>query len=166
MSDKVKIGISRCLTGQRVRYDGKIETFEPLKRLKEEFDLVDICPEIGIGLPVPREPIDLFLINGEIRLFGLTTNIELTEKMNAYCEDQVAGFVKANIAGFVLRHRSPSCGLKDANLHLADGVIEERGRGLFAAKLLEELPGLPVVEARDLKSKDSIDAFIRDVKDY
>jgi uncharacterized protein YbbK (DUF523 family)/uncharacterized protein YbgA (DUF1722 family) len=150
----VRIGISSCLLGQRVRYDGghKLDRFvtDLLARFVE---LVPVCPEVEIGLGTPREPIHLVELAGEIRLRGVQSQADHTTAMRRYARRRVEQLAALDLCGYVLKSNSPSCGMEGVTVTV--GRIDNppdkarpvrRGRGLFADALLEGLPNLPVEE--------------------
>ena len=108
---KPKVGISACLLGRRVRYDGR-DKFDPLPAevLAGRIEWVPVCPEVESGLPVPREPIQLEGDPAAPELRGVRSHAELTGMMCAFCERRAAEL--DGLSGFVFKSRSPSCGLR------------------------------------------------------
>lgn len=151
-----RIGVSTCLLGQKVRYDGghKFDRWiaGPLRELA---DLVDVCPEVEIGLGTPREPIRLARVNGAIRLRGQGSGDDHTGAMTAFAQARVAELDAAGLDAYLLKAKSPSCGLERVPIWPGDervpgarverdGQPERDGRGLFARILTETLPALAV----------------------
>jgi uncharacterized protein YbbK (DUF523 family)/uncharacterized protein YbgA (DUF1722 family) len=159
-----RVGISACLLGERVRYDGghKRDRFlsETLSRYVE---WVPVCPELELGLGVPRPPIQLARISRELRLVAVEDGADLTARMRRYARRRIAELARDDLCGFVLKQDSPSCGLERVKIHRADGRFERRGRGLFAAELVARFPFLPVEEEGRLADPDLRDHWIERV---
>lgn len=144
----VRVGISSCLLGREVRYDGghKRDPFlvETFGRFVE---WVPVCPEVELGLGIPREPIRLERKGEEIRLVAPKSGADHTQAMRRFAERRVAALRELDLCGFVLKQSSPSCGMERVKVHAAAGGPARRdGRGAFAAVLMRELPLLPVEE--------------------
>ncbi len=142
-----KVGVSACLLGHEVRYDGghKRNAFV-VGPLSEHLDFHPVCPETGIGLDVPRPTIRLV---GDIawpRLVGTADpDLDVTEQMEAYAEQQVKQF--GALCGYILKKDSPSCGMERVKVFDQKGTRAERkGSGVFARILMQRLPLLPVEE--------------------
>ena len=145
----IRVAISQCLVGDEVRYDGTgAKSSMPHERLAGLFAYTAICPEVGIGMPVPRAPIRL-VDRGErgVRVEGVTdTGVDKTDELRDFARSQVPGL--AGVAGYVFMHNSPSCGLFRVKLYpQGDGMPRRRGRGAYADELTQRLPALPVEEA-------------------
>jgi uncharacterized protein YbgA (DUF1722 family)/uncharacterized protein YbbK (DUF523 family) len=143
----IRIGISRCLLGERVRHDGghKHDRFLT-DTLGEHFEWVPVCPEVEIGMGTPREPIHLVDLDGEIRLVGVRSSTDHTEAMKAYARRRVEALAGEGLSGYVLKKDSPSCGLERVRVYRDSGHATRSGRGLFAAALVERFPSLPIEE--------------------
>ena len=157
-----RVGISRCLLGDDVRYDGG-HKLEPL--LIEGFDdvveWVPVCPEVEVGMGVPREPIHLVSHEGGARLRGVESGRDWTERMQAWARQRIAEFEAFRLAGFVLKARSPSCGVRDVRIQGAG--MTEIGRGLFAAMLIELMPDLPLADEEELRDPVARASFVNRV---
>src|SRR5438105_2341227 len=131
----LRVGISACLLGERVRYDGghKRDAFLT-EVLGKHVEWVAVCPEVELGLGVPREPITLVRMGDDTRLVVTTTGEDLTEKMRAYAAWRTQGLASLELDGYVLKSKSPSCGLGR----------DPAGRGLFAEALQTGMPCLPM----------------------
>lgn len=144
-SGRVRIGVSACLLGKAVRYDGghKRNRF-----LIEEFarrvEFVPVCPEVELGLGVPREPISLVRQGGQVRLLGSETGRDLTRAMNSFAGRRVRMLARENLSGYVLKKDSPSCGMARVEIRQARGRVSRDGRGLFADALIRRFPDLPI----------------------
>ncbi|MCG8424330.1 MAG: DUF523 domain-containing protein [Proteobacteria bacterium] len=170
-SDTVRIGISACLLGQRVRYDGSHKRHAWLiDQLGRYVTWVPVCPEVEFGLGVPRETISLVASrSGEIRLIATESRRDLTDDMNHHAAARVEQLIAEDLSGYVLKTRSPSCGLTQvAVLASPDDrtPLSRDGRGIFAAALRERFPGLPVVEEHQLDSCDGRNSFMVAVSRY
>lgn len=145
------IAISQCLVGRRVRYDGSDAAFAfPHAALRGVFEFRDVCPEVGIGLGTPREPIRLVGDAAEPRVLGVVDpRLDVTDRLRAYAAAQAE--ILDAVAGYVFMRGSPSCGVFDVKVHpLVDGKVAESftrsGRGAFAAAVIDGWPTLPVEE--------------------
>lgn len=163
---KPRVGISSCLLGQAVRYDGRHKLDAPLiADLDPHVEWVPVCPEIEIGLGTPRPPIQLQEIGGAVRLIMPSTERDLTGVMTEYAERRVDALAGLRLAGYVLKSRSPSCGLGSTP------VVDFRqgtplSSGVFAAVLKARLPGLPVEEETRLRDADARATFLERVLSY
>ena len=128
----LRVGISACLLGERVRWDGghKRDAFLT-DVLGKHVEWVAVCPEVELGLGVPRPPIDLVDADGGTRLVVSTSGEDLTQRMHAYAAWRAKGLASLDLDGYVLKSKSPSCG---------------QDRGLFARALAEAMPQLPMEE--------------------
>ena len=146
----IRIAVSGCLLGEAVRYDGGHRRSETVAgALGEAFELVSECPEVGIGLGVPRPKIRLERNPGETRLLG-SRGEDLTPLMDDYARQAATRFDEARVAGIVLKSRSPSCGMGDVKLHERGAVISEDGTGVFASRIAAALPEAPRISEVDL----------------
>ncbi|HJH05042.1 DUF523 domain-containing protein [Victivallis vadensis] len=143
-----RFGISRCLLGECVRYDGR-HKLDPYLRdqLGRLVEWVPVCPEVECGLSVPREPIRLV---GE-QLETVETRRDLTARMEEFCLRRAEELAELELAGFIFKSKSPSCGLSGVGIFDAAGYRVGEGRGCFAAAWLRRFPGFVVVEAEALR---------------
>ena len=150
--ESVRVGISSCLLGERVRYDGghKRDAFLT-EELGRQVEFVPLCPEVEIGLGVPRPTLRLERRGDDVRMVVTDSGEDLTERMRAWAEDAAERIAAADLDGYVLKRSSPSCGMEQVKLFDEDGKAEAVGRGLFAAALIERLPLLPVEEEGRLR---------------
>jgi uncharacterized protein YbbK (DUF523 family) len=165
MTDRPRVGVSRCLLGDEVRYDGGHKR-EPLliDALRDVVEWVPVCPEVEVGMGVPREPVHLVRESRGVHLRGVESGRDWTEPMKTWARQRIAELETLDLAGFVLKARSPSCGVRDVPLHGAGPP--ERGRGLFARILAELVPSLPVADEEDLRDPAARAWFIDRVRDY
>jgi uncharacterized protein YbgA (DUF1722 family)/uncharacterized protein YbbK (DUF523 family) len=145
---KIPIGISACLLGEKVRFDGGHKHDPYLTdTLGPYFDYVPVCPEVGCGLPVPRESMHLVGTPASNRLIGNKTGTDYTEQMQAYCERAVEELRGRNLFGFIFKAKSPSSGLFRAKLYTPAGEpTTEHTSGLFARAVTRAFPSLPCEE--------------------
>jgi uncharacterized protein YbbK (DUF523 family) len=150
--DRLRIGISSCLLGRRVRYDGGHKRDDSLTdELGPSCRWVPVCPEFELGLGVPREAMRLAGRTGTPRLVTVKSRKDFTAPMFAYARRRVAALARDGLDGFVLKSRSPSCGWGSVPVHGATGRAAAGGSGLFARALREAMPDLPMEEEERLK---------------
>ncbi len=145
----IRIGISACLLGEPVRYDGQHRHQAFLtETLGRYFEWVPVCPEVELGLGVPRARIRLERYRSgrreRIRLVDTGSGQDLTRRMGEYCVRRVAELLRCGVGGFLLKARSPSCGLDRVAVYGPRGAPARTGRGLFAAQLVRLCPQIPV----------------------
>ena len=157
-----KVAASECLLGARVRWDGDDngETW-PRRTVARLFDLVGLCPEVGIGMGVPRPPIRLEGDAATPRAVGLE---DYTARLGDYARRKAP--VIADAAGYIFADRSPSCGLRGVKVYAADGSFRRIGRGVYAAAVLAGNPNLPAVDAETLFDEAVLRAFVAAVAAY
>jgi len=143
----VRIGISSCLLGRPVRWDGghKRDAFLT-EQLGPFVEWVPVCPELEIGMGVPRETIRLLDRGGEQRLVAERSGTDWTERMRAWSLRRAHQLEALELSGYVLKKDSPSCGMERVRVWNEKGMAEKRGRGVFAQALLAAAPALPVEE--------------------
>ena len=143
----IKVGISACLLGEPVRFNGgHKESRLCSETLARHFEFVPVCPEVAIGLGTPRQPIRLVGDPDHPRAVGsVHAELDVTDALTAYGQ-QVATELH-DICGFVLMQKSPSCGMERVKVYQANGhPIEGGGSGLFAHALMQARPDLPIEE--------------------
>ncbi|SFM16544.1 YbgA family protein [Methanolobus profundi] len=151
------IVISKCLGFANCRYDGQITSFPLMETMRPFVEFIDVCPECEIGLGVPREPI-LIVDDGSKRLIQPATGLDLTEKMNGFSRSYLERL--DDFDGFILRSRSPSCGIGTTKVFpdkYSDEYLHREGNGLFAETVLSEYPDLPAIDEEKMA-----DPFLRD----
>jgi uncharacterized protein YbbK (DUF523 family) len=150
--------VSKCLLGERCRYDGEPISAPAVLSLSNVVEFVPVCPEMEIGLGVPRDPIRLVRTDHGIRLVQTRTGRDLTAKMRSFCRRFLTGL---EVDGFILKARSPSCAVRDAVAHDAHGkLLEETRAGLFAAAVLDRFPMLPVEDEERLEEPSVMLQFV------
>jgi len=141
---KIQVGVSRCLIGDEVRYDGSHKRDRYVHDvLGQYFDWVPVCPEVEIGLPVPRPTIRLVRIGDDLRVLGSRDpSLDVTEALDGLYERERFAAVR----GFILKRGSPSCGTQRVKLYDEEGRSTRTGVGAFARALMTDRPTLPVEE--------------------
>lgn len=142
----VRIGISSCLLGDEVRFDGGHKRDRFLSETLARFvTFVRVCPEVEMGLPIPRESMRLVASETGPRLVS-KAGLDHTDAMSAWARARVQELGKLGLSGYVLKKDSPSCGLERVREYASTGIPSRTGRGLFAAELTRAFPLLPVEE--------------------
>jgi len=161
VSNRVKLGISSCLLGWAVRYDGEHKYDGRIfASWSDDFEFVAVCPEVAIGLGVPRSPIQLVQLGESVRVRGVEdSHVDVTERLHAYGRSLVAEL--GEVSGYIFKARSPSCGLSDVAIHDERGSVMGEGRGVFAEHLCKVLPLLPVVDEGALEDEAQRENFLR-----
>jgi len=146
-----RVAVSACLLGQRVRYDGKQKQHAFVcRQLQKWLSLEAICPEVEIGMGVPRPPIQLREVAGRIRAVGAEqADLDVTRQLNHFGHQTARRL--ADIDAYIFKARSPSCGLTSTPIMFSDGS-SKKAAGLFAAQITQRLPLLPVVEESKLET--------------
>jgi uncharacterized protein YbgA (DUF1722 family)/uncharacterized protein YbbK (DUF523 family) len=144
---RLRVGVSTCLLGEEVRFDGghKRDAFLT-ETLGPWVEWVPVCPEVELGLGIPREPIRLEGDPDAPRLVAPKSGRDLTDAMARLARTRVEALARSNLDGYVLKKDSPSCGMERVRVHGAKGPPSRRGVGVFARSLMERLPLLPVEE--------------------
>lgn len=171
--NRPRIGISRCLLGDEVRYDGGHKRDAYLvDTLGRDVEWIAVCPEVEMGMTTPREPIHLVaaadgLVSGEhrVRLRGVNSSRDWTHAIGTWRRDRLRELAAEGLSGYVLKSDSPSCGLDGVPIHTGGGPART-GRGLFAQALIDAMPGLPVEDDERLHDPELRAAFIRRVFEY
>jgi uncharacterized protein YbgA (DUF1722 family)/uncharacterized protein YbbK (DUF523 family) len=171
--DPPRIGISRCLLGEEVRHDGGHKRDAFLVATFGRFvEWVPVCPEVEVGMGTPREAIQLVASTdgvpaGEqrVRLLGVKSRRDWTDRMAAFSASRVRALASENLAGYVLKKDSPSCGVERVRVH-DDGHVARNGRGLFAEALVSALPELPIEEEGGLNDPALRENFVERVFAY
>ena len=148
MLTPIKIGISSCLLGNPVRYDGGHSHDRFLTQTLGLFTCyVPVCPEVECGMPIPREAVRLVGDPEAPRLVTQKTNVDKTRQMKDWIRGRLKELEQENLCGFIFKSKSPSSGLYRIRVYGDDGKIRKTGRGLFARAFTERFPRIPVEEA-------------------
>lgn len=148
MESKIKLGISSCLLGNQVRYDGQHKYDSWLvDELGPYVEYVPVCPEVECGLPVPREAMRLVGESENPLLLTIKTQKDITPQMLAWCESKIQTLKEKNLCGFVFKAKSPSSGMERVKVYPAKGgAAAKTGVGIFAREFMKAFPLLPVEE--------------------
>ncbi len=143
----MKIGISTCLLGEKVRYDGSHKLDRYLRDLLgRHVTYVPVCPETESGLPVPREAMRLVGDVEKPRLMTIKTRVDHTESIVSWGRRKLDELEKENLCGFIFKSRSPSSGMERVKIYNEKGHPVPKGRGIFAGMFMDRYPLLPVEE--------------------
>lgn len=161
--DPIRLGISSCLLGSKVRFDGGHKHDRYLTGVLGEWvEWVSVCPEIDIGLGIPRPTIRLEHAHPVPRLMEPRTREDLTEKMEQYSYTKIEELQSLELDGYVLKRASPSCGMERVRV-FSKGSPTKSGVGVFARVLMERWPNLPVEEEGRLNDPGLRERFIEHV---
>jgi len=166
MRTPIAIGVSACLLGEHVRYDGGHKHDRYITdTLGAYFSFVPVCPEVGCGLPTPREAMRLEGDPADPRLMTIQTRIDRTAQMMAYCSAKMEELESMELCGFIFKERSPSCGLTSVPLY-GSGSSAMFAAGLFAKGIAVSFPLMPLEEAERLNNPRIRNTFIERVYLY
>ena len=166
MVSKLKIGVSSCLLGEKVRWNGEDKRdVVLLDDLNNLFEYVPVCPEVEVGMGVPRQPVQLIGDINEQKMQEVATGKDWTQAMVGFSEKKVLQLLEQSICGFIFKSRSPSCGTKGILVYNDKGeVLPEEVAGLFAQALMKHAPALPIIEENELQNKEALEKFISQVR--
>jgi uncharacterized protein YbgA (DUF1722 family)/uncharacterized protein YbbK (DUF523 family) len=161
---KLRIGVSACLLGHKVRYDGGHQLNHFIRDiLGQHMEIVPVCPEVECGMPVPREAMRLIGDTDNPRLITRRTGIDHTEQMSIWAETKVRQLEGEGLCGFIFKKGSPSSGLFRVKVYSQDGVPHGAGVGMFAGAFVRHFPLLPVEEDGRLNDDRLRENFIESV---
>jgi uncharacterized protein YbgA (DUF1722 family)/uncharacterized protein YbbK (DUF523 family) len=164
--NRPRIGISSCLLGEEVRFDGghKRDTF--LTQILDPYvEWVRVCPEVEVGMGVPRETLRLVRVNGDTRMMTTRTGVDHTDSMRAWAEKRTKDLAAMDLRGYVLKKDSPSCGMERVKVY-GDGGGARVGVGTYAEVLKRRFPSLPIEEEGRLTDPILRENFIERVFAY
>jgi len=164
--DSILIGSSSCLLGQQVRFDGGHKRDRFLTNvLSEYFEFLPYCPEMALGLGVPRPTIHLIEREGQVKLVNVKDEtVEHTDQMKAIAVDYCKSL--GHLSGYILKSKSPSCGMERVSVYAKNGYATKVGVGIFAQALMEAWPNMPVEEEGRLNDAAIRENFIERVFAY
>jgi uncharacterized protein YbgA (DUF1722 family)/uncharacterized protein YbbK (DUF523 family) len=159
MKDKIRLGISTCLLGENVRYDGghKRDRFI-IDTLGQFVEFIPVCPEVECGLPVPRESMHLAGTPESPRLVTSRTGIDHTERMVNWARKRLRELEKEDLCGFIFKSNSPSSGMERVKIYNEHGMAQKTGVGMFARAFMDHFPLIPVEEdgrLHDIKLREN-----------
>ena len=160
---RIPVGISMCLLGEEVRYDGghKHDHFIT-GTLANYFDFVPVCPEVAIGMGVPREPIRLVAQRSSPRALGIrNTALDVTDALRKYGENQARTLTA--LCGYIFKRGSPSCGMERVKVYSKSGMPQKNGQGIYAKAFMDKQPLIPCEEEGRLGDPQLRENFIQRV---
>ncbi len=153
MKTKPKVGISACLLGENVRYDGGNQSNHYIiNELSEFVECVPVCPEVECGMTVPREPIELVGNPDSPDLLAVNSRTDYTEKMRKWIEKKLLLLENENLTVYIFKAKSPSCGIREVPVHTKEGIPSAQGAGMFAKAFMEKFPSVPVADEETLNN--------------
>ena len=163
----IRLGISACLLGKKVRYDGghKLDRFL-IHALGRHVEWVPICPETGTGMPIPREALYLVGDPESPRLVTIQTKRDYTDQMRAWAKKRLDELATVGLHGFIFKSKSPSCGLHQVPVHTETGRPIGVSSGIFVREVMRRFPLLPLEEDRYLHDMLRWENFIERVLAY
>ena len=166
-SEKIKLGISSCLLGKKVRYDGghKLDHFLA-DTLGAYVDWVPVCPEVESGLSVPREAMHLVGDPEAPRLVTIRSGVDHTSRMRRWANKKVTALAAEDLCGFVFKSRSPSSGMRGVKIYSPEGMPVGTGSGIFAKAFQDRFPLLPVEDEGRLHDPALRENFIERIFVY
>jgi uncharacterized protein YbgA (DUF1722 family)/uncharacterized protein YbbK (DUF523 family) len=166
-SKQLRIGVSACLLGQRVRYDGNHKHDDFVADvLGNHVSFVPVCPEMEIGLGVPRETLRLEKRGDDVHMIGNETGADHTRAMRSYAKRKVRQLRELGLRGYVFKKGSPSCGMERVRVYGGKDMPPVPGRGLYADELMRTLSLLPCEEEGRLRDARLRESFIERVFAY
>ena len=164
MENRIRIGVSACLLGQPVRFDGGHKHDRYLTgTLGEYLEFVPVCPEVEAGFPIPRESFRLVGDPENPRFITTRTQVDHTDRMAGWAEKRVRELEKENLCGFIFKSDSPSSGLERVKVYNPKGMAEKKGVGMFARAFTRHFPLLPVEEEGRLNDAKLRENFIEQI---
>lgn len=165
--EKIRIGISSCLLGQNVRYDGGHQHDRYITdTLGRWFEWVPVCPEVEYGLPVPREAMRLVGRPESPRLVTVRTGIDHTDGMRSWAEKRLEALASLDLCGFIFKSRSPSSGMAAVKVYPENGMPVKKGVGIFAGAFMQRFPLVPAEEDGRLNDPALRENFIERIFVY
>lgn len=156
LTNKLKIGVSSCLLGQLVRYNGGHKRNQTvIDLLGDQFEAVLVCPEVEMGMGVPREPVHI--VKGNERFVGVESGKDWTEALHSFNAEKLEELTRLNVSGFIFKTRSPSCGIQAVPIY---NEVSETTSGLFARAFMKHFPHIPVIDEEQLQDKQDREKFI------
>jgi len=164
----LRIGISSCLLGDEVRFDGGHKRDAFLTGTLAPFvEWVRVCPEVEVGMGVPRETLRLIKVDGDTRMITTRTAVDYTDRMRAYAARRTRQLESMDLRGYVLKKDSPSCGMERVKVYEPNGTAPVRaGVGTYAAVLKDRFPALPIEEEGRLQDPVLRENFIERIFAY
>ena len=161
MINKPKVVVSRCLGFEICRWNGAAIENSIINDLRQSLDFITVCPECEIGLGVPRQPILMVQSSADLCLVQPATGVDLTDRMNSFSHQYLKSL--GPVDGFLLKRKSPSCGLSKVPIFVAPDSEEPfaDGSGFFARVVLERFPGIAVVDEAQLDDSTMRESWLK-----
>jgi uncharacterized protein YbgA (DUF1722 family)/uncharacterized protein YbbK (DUF523 family) len=164
---RIKVGVSSCLLGEKVRWNGEHKQDPFVKDLLGPlFEWVPTCPEVEIGMGIPRETVQLTGSSKSPRLVGTESATDWTQRMNRYANKRSRELMKLDVCGYIFKSKSPSCGIAHIKVPGNSGKATPRGHGLFADSFMQQFALVPVEEEDRLHDARVRENFITRVFAY
>jgi uncharacterized protein YbgA (DUF1722 family)/uncharacterized protein YbbK (DUF523 family) len=164
MIDRIKIGVSACLMGENVRWNGGHKWDHFLTdTLGQYVEYVPVCPEVECGLGIPRETLRLVGDADAPRLVTSRTNIDHTDRMQNWASGRLKKLETEDLCGFIFKSDSPSSGMMRVKVYNNKGMPEKKGVGIFARAFMEKFPRIPVEEEGRLHDPKLRENFIETI---
>lgn len=164
---KIKLGISSCLLGEKVRYDGGHKWDRYITdTLGQYFVWIPVCPEVEYGFPVPREAMHLVGYPDSPRLVTVRTGIDHTEGILKWVETKLKSLEQEDLYGFIFKSKSPSSGIGGVKIYTPDGMPSNKGNGIFGGAFIRRFPLIPVIDDGKLHDPKLRENFIERVFIY
>ncbi len=162
--EKIKVGISSCILGEKVRYDGGHKLDRYIRdTLGQYFEWVPVCPEVEYGLPIPRESMRLVGDPKSPRLVTRKSKIDHTDGMLKWSKTRLTELEGEQLCGFIFKSRSPSSGIRSVKIYSESGIPCGRGSGIFGGAFMEKFPLIPVEDDGRLHDPGLRENFIERV---
>ncbi len=160
---KPRVVISKCIEFDHCRYNGQTISSDVVEELQSFLDFIPVCPEVEIGLGIPRDPIRIVYKDSQTRLVQPSTAKDVTERMQTFS----ARFLSSleNIDGFILKNRSPSCGIKEVKVYPAAAKVApiKSTAGFFGDDVLKRFSHLAIEDEGRLRNPDIREHFLRKI---
>lgn len=166
-NEKILIGVSSCLLGAKVRFDAGHKKDEYITgELSQSFKFLSLCPEVEIGMGIKRETVRLTGDFNRPKMFGAESGKNWTTKMNHFAKKRISKDDFKNVSGFILKSKSPSCGMENVKVYYSADSFNRRGVGLFAQNIIEQYPYLPIEDESRLGDEQLRENFLVRVLAY
>ena len=158
----IKIGVSSCLLGEKVRWNGDHKQDRYVREiLGNYFEYVPVCPEMEVGMGVPRETVALYGTLEEPKMISKKSKIDWTERMNRYLKDRINQLTRDELSGYIFKSKSPSCGIARVPVFSeTDRSKARHGAGMFANAFIKKFPLVPIEDEGRLNDAKIRDNFI------
>ena len=167
MTNRPKIGISACLLGNAVRFDGGHKRDPFLTNILGQFvEWLPICPEVELGMTIPREPVRLIASRAGTHMIAERSGKDWTDEMNDFARARTRYLIPMHLSGYIFKKNSPTCGFDRVRIYDSNGVPTRQGRGLFAAAVVDRFPLMPAEEEGRLQDPVLRENFIERVFAY